>query len=189
MTTNYNPWGWWDERGISHPQVPFPKKSLMLDGLLPLEQLLMEAIRVEAEQLGIPAEVLTQVYADGIEKVRQFDQERAQRRDEKNRELDGHLGELRENHRRRQGEAKARTANSEVSIVGPTGDREDRTLRLVQGDKVLGQLIYYNSTGTVVEVDPHEGPIHDRLVREAKARGLLHGKDIPDHLQHDQEHR
>jgi len=77
----------------------------------------------------------------------------------------------------------------ESKIVGPFSNGEDRVLKLVQGDQTLGRLIYYYSTGTVVSVVPHEGPIHDRLVREAKSRGLLHGKDIPDHLQHDQEHR
>jgi len=80
---------------------------------------------------------------------------------------------------------------SELKIVGPSsprGDSETKILKLVQGDQVLGQLVYYNSTRTVVEVRPWEGPIYERLVREAKARGLLHGKDIPDHLQHDREH-
>jgi hypothetical protein len=78
-------------------------------------------------------------------------------------------------------------------IIGPFSPREGsntRILKLVaQGDQAVGKLIYYQSTGTVVSVVPHEGPIHDLLVAEAKARGLLHGKDIPDHLQHDQEHR
>ena len=80
----------------------------------------------------------------------------------------------------------------EAKIVGPFSPREgsnNRILKLVQGDQTLGRLIYYYSTGTVVSVVPHEGPIYDRLVREAKSRGLLHGKDIPDYLQHDQEHR
>lgn len=73
-------------------------------------------------------------------------------------------------------------------IVGPTRvGKEDCILKLVQGNQILGELAYYNSTRTVVDVVPHEGPIHDRLVQEAKNRGLLHGKDIPDHLQHDQE--
>lgn len=80
----------------------------------------------------------------------------------------------------------------EAKIVGPFSPREgsnNRILKLVEGDQTLGRLIYYQSIGTVVSVVPHEGPIHDRLVQEAKARGLLHGKDIPDHLQHDQEQR
>ncbi|WP_163796918.1 hypothetical protein [Mycolicibacterium sediminis] len=77
----------------------------------------------------------------------------------------------------------------EAHIVAPASDREDRRLLLVDGDQTLGQLIYYVSTGQVAEVVPHKGPVHDRLVQEAKDRGLLHGKDIPDHLQHDQEHR
>ena len=73
-------------------------------------------------------------------------------------------------------------------IIASTSSGEDRFLKLVQDDQVLGQLIYYKSTGTVVHVEPGKGPIYDRLVQEAKDRGLLHGKDIPDHLQHDQEH-
>lgn len=78
----------------------------------------------------------------------------------------------------------------QVRIVGPTAiGKEGRVLKLVQGDKVLGKLVYFNSVRTVVDVVPWEGPIYNRLVREAKNRGLLHGKDIPDHLQHDQEHR
>lgn len=80
----------------------------------------------------------------------------------------------------------------EAKIVGPFSPREgsnNRILKLVEGDETLGELIYYQSIGTVVHVNPGKGPIHDRLVQEAKARGLLHGKDIPDHLQHDQEHR
>lgn len=78
----------------------------------------------------------------------------------------------------------------DATIVGPFSPNpksDTRILRLIQGDQVLGQLMYYNSTGTVVDVDPYQGPIHDRLVREAQRRGLLHGKDIPDHLQHDRE--
>lgn len=71
--------------------------------------------------------------------------------------------------------------------AGPGG--ESLILKLVQGDQTLGELVYYNSTGTVAVVKPHKGPVHDLLVQEAKNRGLLHGKDIPDHLQHDQEHR
>lgn len=81
---------------------------------------------------------------------------------------------------------------SEAKIVGPFSPREGsntRILKLVQGDQVLGELMYYDSTRTVVHVNPHKGPVHDRLVREAKSHGLLHGKDIPDHLQHDLEHR
>ena len=80
----------------------------------------------------------------------------------------------------------------DAKVIGPFSPREGsntRILKLVQGDQVLGQLIYYNSTGTVVSVVPHEGSVYDRLVAEAKGRGLLHGKDIPDHLQHDLEHR
>jgi hypothetical protein len=80
----------------------------------------------------------------------------------------------------------------EAKIVGPFSPGEGsntRILKLVEGDQTLGRLIYYQSIGTVVSVVPHEGPVHDRLVAEAKGRGLLHGKDIPDHLQHDQEHR
>lgn len=80
---------------------------------------------------------------------------------------------------------------SEAKIVGPFSPREGsntRILKLVQGDRVLGELTYYSTTGTVVDVDPWEGPIYDLLVREAKRRGLLHGKDIPDHFQHDLEH-
>ncbi len=79
-----------------------------------------------------------------------------------------------------------------AKVIGPISigaSGETKVLKLVQGDQVVGRLMYYNSTGTVVSVMPHEGPIHDRLVQEAKGRGLLHGKDIPDHLQHDQEHR
>lgn len=78
----------------------------------------------------------------------------------------------------------------ETKIIGPFSPREGsntKILKLVQGDQILGELVYYDSTGTVVEVDPGKGPVHDRLVQEAQARGLLHGKDIPDHLQHDQE--
>ncbi len=81
---------------------------------------------------------------------------------------------------------------SSAHIVGPLSPREgsnDRILKLVQGDQTLGRLIYYQSTGTVVSVVPGKGPVCERLIREAKARGLLHGKDIPDHLQHDLEHR
>lgn len=80
---------------------------------------------------------------------------------------------------------------SEAKIVGPFSPgagSNTQILKLVQGDRVLGELIYYDSTRTVVHVNPWEGPVHDRLVQEAKARGLLHGKDIPDHLQHDLEH-
>lgn len=76
----------------------------------------------------------------------------------------------------------------QAKIVGPFSIGEGRVLKLIQDDQTLGQLVYYNSTGTVVDVDPGTGPIHDLLVAEAKGRGLLHGKDIPDHLQHDQEH-
>lgn len=75
----------------------------------------------------------------------------------------------------------------DAKIVGPFALGEDRILKLVQGDRVLGELVYYQSTRTVVDVVPGKGPIHDRLVQEAKRRGLLHGKDIPDHLQHDLE--
>jgi hypothetical protein len=71
--------------------------------------------------------------------------------------------------------------------VGPSG--ETQVLKLVQGDQVLGELTYYQSTGTVVHVTPGRGPVFDALLADAKARGLLHGHDIPDHLQHDQEHR
>lgn len=81
---------------------------------------------------------------------------------------------------------------SEAKITGPFSPREGSDtmiLKLVQGDQTLGRLVYYGSTRTVVEVNPWEGPVYERLVREAKRRGLLHGKDIPDHLQHDQEHR
>lgn len=81
---------------------------------------------------------------------------------------------------------------SEPKIIGPFSPRQGsntRILKLVQGDQVLGELMYYNSTGTVVDVDPGQGPVHDLLVRQAQRRGLLHGKDIPDHLQHDLEHR
>lgn len=80
----------------------------------------------------------------------------------------------------------------EAKIIGPFSPNpksNTRILKLVHGDQVLGELMYYQSTGTVVHVNPSRGPIHDRLVQEAKDRGLLHGKDIPDHLQHDQEHR
>lgn len=80
----------------------------------------------------------------------------------------------------------------QTKIVGPFSPREGsdtRILKLVQGDQILGQVVYYNSTGTVVEVDPHRGPVHDLLVRDAQRRGLLHGYDIPDHLQHDLEQR
>ena len=80
----------------------------------------------------------------------------------------------------------------EAKIVGPFSPREGsntRILKLVQGDQTLGRLIYYQSIGTVVSVVPHQGPVHDRLVQEAKDRGLLHGKDIPDYLQHDLEQR
>ncbi len=81
---------------------------------------------------------------------------------------------------------------SDVKIVGPFSPREGsdtKILKLVRGDRTLGELTYWASTGTVVHVNPGRGPVYDRLVQEAKARGLLHGKDIPDHLQHDQEHR
>lgn len=79
---------------------------------------------------------------------------------------------------------------SEAKIVGPIPvGKECQVLQLVQGDQILGRIMYYKSIGTVASVMPHEGPIHDRLVQEAKHRGLLHHKDIPDHLQHDQEHR
>jgi hypothetical protein len=88
------------------------------------------------------------------------------------------------NHRHQEG-----CTHMEAKIIGPFSNGEDRVLKLVQGDQTLGRLIYFQSTGTVVSVVPHEGPIHDRLVQEAKDRGLLHGKDIPDHLQHDLEHR
>lgn len=79
---------------------------------------------------------------------------------------------------------------SEAKIVGPFSPREGsdtRILKLVRGGQVLGELMYWNSTGTVVHVNPHQGPVHDLLVGEAKDRGLLHGHDIPDHLQHDLE--
>ena len=78
----------------------------------------------------------------------------------------------------------------DARIIGPVsvGTGDTRVMKLVQGDQVLGELVYYGSTRTVVEVNPGRGPVHDRLVAEAKARGLLHGKDIPDHLQHDREH-
>ena len=72
-------------------------------------------------------------------------------------------------------------------IIASTSNGEDRFLKLVQGDQVLGKLIYYKSTGTVAHVEPGKGPVYDRLVQEARDRGLLHGKDIPDHLQHDRE--
>ena len=76
----------------------------------------------------------------------------------------------------------------EAKIVGPFSlPGSGRVLKLVQGDQTLGRLIYYHSTGTVVSVVPGKGPVYERLVREAKVRGLLHGKDIPDHLQHDLE--
>ena len=81
---------------------------------------------------------------------------------------------------------------SEAKIVGPVTvgpSGETKVLKLVQDGEVLGELTYYSSTRTVVDVNPYKGPVHDRLVQEAKNRGLLHGKDIPDHLQHDQEHR
>lgn len=77
----------------------------------------------------------------------------------------------------------------DAKIIGPFSIGEGRVLKLVQDDQVLGELVYYNSTRTVADVNPGRGPIHDRLVQEAKNRGLLHGKDIPDHFQHDQEHR
>lgn len=71
----------------------------------------------------------------------------------------------------------------------PREGSDTKILKLVQGDQILGELFYYNSTGTVVHVRCPKGPARDRLIQEAKARGLLHGKDIPDHLQHDQEQR
>ena len=80
----------------------------------------------------------------------------------------------------------------EAKVIGPfspNSKSDTRILKLVQGEQVLGELVYYYSVGTVVDVNPGKGPIHDRLVQEAKDRGLLHGKDIPDHLQNDQEHR
>lgn len=80
----------------------------------------------------------------------------------------------------------------EARIIGPFSPREGsntRILKLVQGDQILGELFYYDSTGTVVHVRSSSDSVRERLVQEAKARGLLHGKDIPDHLQHDQEHR
>lgn len=80
----------------------------------------------------------------------------------------------------------------DTKIVGPTPLRaggNSLVLKLVQGDQVLGELIYYKSTGTVVHVRASSKEVHDRLVQEAKARGLLYGNDIPDHLQHDLEHR
>ena len=74
-----------------------------------------------------------------------------------------------------------------AKIIASSSTGEDGTLKLVQGDQVLGKLIYYKSTGTVAHVNPGRGPVYDRLVQEAQDRGLLHGKDIPDHLQHDLE--
>ena len=81
--------------------------------------------------------------------------------------------------------------NEEAHVVGPVtigADGYSKVLTLVQGDQVLGQLYFYSVTGTVVWVDASSRQVHDRLVAEAKARGLLYGKDIPDHLQHDLEH-
>ena len=76
----------------------------------------------------------------------------------------------------------------EAKIVGPFSlPGSGRVLKLVQGGQTLGRLIYYYSTGTVVSVVPGRGPVHDMLVQDAKDRGLLHGKDIPDYLQHDLE--
>ena len=78
----------------------------------------------------------------------------------------------------------------EAKIIGPFCHRpgtDDRTLVLVQGDQILGRFHYWTSTRTVTSVAPGKGPIRDRLVQEAKDRGLLHGKDIPDYLQHDLE--
>lgn len=80
----------------------------------------------------------------------------------------------------------------DAKIIGPFSPREGsntRILKLVRGDQILGELFYYDSTGTVVHVRASSDAVRERLVQEAKARGLLHGKDIPDHLQHDQEHR
>ena len=79
----------------------------------------------------------------------------------------------------------------QAKIIGPISvgaSGETFVLKLVQGDQTLGQLAYYGSTRTVVEVRPPTGPIHEMLVREARNRGLLHGKEIPDFLQHDKEH-
>lgn len=77
---------------------------------------------------------------------------------------------------------------NEAKIVGPiaVGTR-GRALKLVRGDQTLGELVYWPETGTVVHVDPGSGPVFDRLVQAAKARGLLHDKNIPDSLQHDRE--
>lgn len=80
---------------------------------------------------------------------------------------------------------------SEAKIVGPTPIRpggDGYVLKLVQGDKVLGELIFLKSTGTVFHVRASSQQVHDYLIAEAKRGGLLHGKDIPDHLQHDREH-
>lgn len=80
---------------------------------------------------------------------------------------------------------------SELKIIGPLIHREgtdDRILQLVRGDEVLGELVYWNSTRTVVHIRASSDAVRNLLIQEAKRRGLLHGKDIPDHLQHDKEH-
>jgi hypothetical protein len=78
----------------------------------------------------------------------------------------------------------------EAKIVGPFTHRvgsDDRVLKLVQGDRVLGEIHYYNSVPAVWDVIPREGPIHDLLAQEARNRGLLYGEDLPGDLLYDGE--
>lgn len=93
---------WWNAHGINLPDVTLPRHDLMLDGKLPLEQIFLEAVAVEARQLGISFEELVPRYADDLEKVRELDRQNAPWREQKNRELDFHCRELRENYRKMQ---------------------------------------------------------------------------------------
>ena len=92
----------WNSLGINFPDVDLPKHNILHEGHLSKEQLLMEAIGIEAHQLDIPVEQLVAHYADDLARARELDALTADFRERKNHELEQHLREFRENRRAKQ---------------------------------------------------------------------------------------
>lgn len=97
---------WWHSRGMNFPDIDrrdLPKHNVMLEGILPLETTFLEAVEVEARQLGVSAEALLEHYAADLARVRDLDRENRDWREETNRRHDRMLSDLRERVRRRRG--------------------------------------------------------------------------------------
>lgn len=83
---------------------------------------------------------------------------------------------------------ECQAAYSDIRMVGPIAiGPNTHAVRLMRGEDVLGELDYWPQTRTGVSITPRRGPAHDLLARYATEHGLLLDKDVPDHLQHDQE--